>query len=148
MAEQTKTAVENGPRPIVPYLKLEPTPHLLGQKCKACGAVYADVNRIACSKCGATDSLETIPLSTRGKIYVFSVIHQSFPGIKTPYVTAIVDLPEGVSVRATIDDVDPEQAEKEPHKLFNMPVEMVTRVAAQDKEGHDVVVFAFKPVKN
>jgi uncharacterized OB-fold protein len=145
MADQLKAATGTSPRPIVPYLKLDPTPHLVGQKCGVCGATYADISRIACSKCGATGPLETIALSTKGKVYVFSVIHQSFPGIKTPYVTAIVDLPEGVSVRATIDDVDAEQAEKEPHKLFNMPVEMLTRVAAKDQEGRDVIAFAFKP---
>jgi uncharacterized OB-fold protein len=147
MAEQAKAATDSGPRPIVPYLKLEPAAHLVGQKCGACGAVYAETARLACSKCGATGAFKTIELSTRGKIYVFSVIHQSFPGIKTPYVTAIVDLPEGVSVRASIDDVDPEQAEKEPHKMFNMPVEMITRVAAKDQEGHDVIAFAFRPSK-
>src|SRR5271155_130137 len=148
MAEQAKAATDTGPRPIVPYLKLDPTPHLIGQKCGVCGATYADVNRMACSKCGGTGPFETVALSTHGRVYVFSVIHQSFPGIKTPYMTAIVDLSEGVSVRATIDDVDPEEAERDPHKFFNMPVELLTRVAAKDQEGRDVIAFAFKPSAN
>ena len=71
-----------------------------------------------------TDKFKPVPLSDKGKVYVFSVVHQSFPGIKTPYVTAIVDLPEGVSVRANLTDVDPEQAQKEPNKVFNLPVEI------------------------
>ena len=87
-------------------------------------------------------------LSDKGKVYVFSVVHQSFPGIKTPYVTAIVDLPEGVSVRANLTGVDPEQAQKEPNKIFNLPVELVTGVAAKDREGHDVVAFSYQPSKN
>ena len=81
-------------------------------------------------------------------MYVFSVVHQSFPGIKTPYITAIVDLPEGVSVRSNIVDIDAEDAQKNPKQMFDLPVEMVTSVVAKDREGHDVVAFAFKPSKN
>ncbi len=87
-------------------------------------------------------------LSNNGKVYVFSVVHQSFPGIKTPYITAIVDMPEGVSVRANLLDVDPNDVQKEPQKYFDMPVEMTTYTAAKDREGHEVIAFAFKPAKH
>src|ERR1700682_5538139 len=126
MAEQSQTAADSGPRPIVPFLKLQPKPHLMGSKCGTCGSVFLDTHRLACSKCGATEGFTPIALSDKGKVYVFSVVHQSFPGIKTPYLTAIVDLPEGVSVRANLVDVDFDQAQKEPSKVFNMPVELVT----------------------
>jgi uncharacterized OB-fold protein len=145
MAEQAQAAAESGPRPIVPFLKLQPKPHLTGSKCGTCGSVFIDTHRIACSKCGATEGFKTIELSDKGKVYVFSVVHQSFPGIKTPYITAIVDLPEGVSVRSNIVDVDPEDAQKNPKQMFDMPVEMVTNVVSKDREGHEVVAFAFKP---
>ena len=147
MAEQAQTETDSGPRPIVGYFKLEPKPHLVGSRC-ACGAVYLDPNRVACSKCGAVGPFPPIDLSTKGKVYVFSVVHQSFPGIKTPYVSAIVDLPEGVSVRTGLLEVDPEQAQTEPHKVFNLPVELTTYVAAKDREGHDVVAFAFRPARS
>ena len=101
MAEQAKTesTEQPGKRPILPFLKLEPSPHLVGSKCGSCGAVFLDLKRTACSKCGATNQFTQIPLSNKGNVWVFSVIHQSFPGIKTPYITAIIDLPEGVSVK-------------------------------------------------
>jgi uncharacterized OB-fold protein len=146
MAEQTP-AGNSGPRPIVPFLKLDPKPHLVGSKC-SCGAVFLDVKRVACSKCGATASFKTIELSNKGKVYVFSVVHQSFPGIKTPYITAIVDLPDGVSVRSNLTDVSPDEIQKNPKKFFDMPVELVTGVVAKDREGHDVVGFSFRPSKN
>ncbi len=146
MAEQAQAA-DSGPRPIVPFLKLGPNPHLEGLKC-SCGAIFLDPKRVACSKCGATsDSFKPIALSNKGKVYVFSVVHQSFPGIKTPYVTAIVDLPEGVSVRSNLIDVSHEELQKNPKKGFDMPVEMVTSVVAKDREGHDVVAFQFRPCK-
>ena len=135
MAEQAQAA-DSGPRPIVPFLKLQPKPHLMGSKCGTCGSVFIDTTRIACSKCGATEGFKPIELSDQGKVYVFSVVHQSFPGIKTPYITAIVDLPEGVSVRSNIIE-----------QMFDMAVQMVTNVVAKDREGHEVVAFAFKPSK-
>lgn len=142
MAEQAQAA-DTSPRPIVQFLKLGPTPHLVGKKC-SCGAIYLD-KRVACSKCSQTDQFSEIALANKGKVYVFSVVHQSFPGIKTPYVTAIVDLPEGVSVRANLVDVDVDQAQRNPRSIFDMPVEMVTGVVAKDREGHDVVGFSYRP---
>ena len=147
MAEQAQAGTDTGPRPIVPFLKLGPDPHLIGSKC-SCGALFLDTKRVACSKCGSTGPFEKIKLSTRGKVYVFSVVHQSFPGIKTPYITAIVDLPEGLSVRTNLLDLDPLEAQKEPDKMFDLPVEMTTYVAGKDREGHEVLAFAFRPIKH
>src|SRR5580700_8397119 len=146
MAEQAQAA-DSGPRPIVPFLKLQPKPHLMGSKCGTCGSVFIDTTRIACSKCGATEGFKPIELSDKGKVHVFSVVHQSFPGIKTPYITSIIDLPEGVSVRANLIDFPPERAEKDPHSVFDLPVEMVTEVVGKDREGHDVVRFCYRPRK-
>jgi uncharacterized OB-fold protein len=146
MAEKGETTANGGPRPIVHYLNLAPRPHLVGSKC-SCGAVFLGTHRLACSKCGSTGPFDHVELSTQGKIYVFSVVHQSFPGIPTPYITVVVDLPEGASVRANLLDYDVATAEKDPRKLFDMPVEMTTYVSGKDREGHDVVAFGFRPIK-
>ena len=131
-------------RPIVPFLRLpdEGEPHLVGQRCAKCGAVYLGTRR-ACSKCTAEGPFEEIPLSRKGTVYVWSIVHQSMPGVPVPYVVGIVDLPEGVSVRSNLIDVEPD-----PAKLrFGMPVEMTTGVSQQDREGNDVVAFYFRPTK-
>jgi uncharacterized OB-fold protein len=146
MAEQIQVP-DTSPRPLVPYLKLTPKPHLVGSKC-GCGTVYLELNRMACSKCFAAGPFPEIKLSDHGKVYVFSVVHQSFPGIKTPYITAIVDLPEGVSVRATLVDISPEELQKNPKTAFDLPVELVTSVVAKDREGHDVIGYAYRPCKH
>jgi uncharacterized OB-fold protein len=148
MAEQQAPQAETGPRPILPILKLQPKPHLVASKCGKCGAVFLDLRRPACSKCGAAGSFQQIPLSDKGKVWVFSVIHQSFPGIKTPYVTAVVDLPEGISVKSNLIDVDPEDLQKNPQKAFGMPVELVVNQVATDKQGNPVMAFQFRPSKN
>jgi uncharacterized OB-fold protein len=130
-------------RPIVPFLRLGSNgekPHLVGKKCSRCGAVYLG-NRVACSKCYATGPFNEIRLSDRGTLWVYSIVHQSAPGIPTPYVAAIVDLPEGASVRCTLIDVEPN-----PERIqFGMPVEMVTKKVREDKDGNDVIAFFFRP---
>jgi len=132
-------------RPIVPFLHLGgdgQKPHLVGKRCTACGAVYLG-RRVACSKCGATGPFTEIALSDRGTLWVYSIVHQSVPGISTPYVAGIVDLPEGVSVRCTLIDVEPD-----PAKLpFGMAVEMVTKKVREDEDGNDVIAFFFRPAR-
>ena len=134
-----------GRRAIVPFLRLPEgeAPYLAGQKCGACGAVYLG-KRLACAKCLGRGPFSEIALSNRGELYVWSIVHQSFPGVPVPYVVGIVDLPEGVSVRCNLVDVEPD-----PKALrFGMKVEMTTGVSQQDKEGNDVVAFYFRPARN
>jgi uncharacterized OB-fold protein len=138
-------AVEKIQRPIVPFLKIpaDPSkkPYLAGSRCKKCGAIYLGT-RMACSRCFSADPMEEVPLSDRGELHVFSIVHQSAPGVPTPYVAAIVDLPEGVSVRCNILGVEPD-----PKNLkFGMPVQMVTEKIRTDREGNDVIAFSFRPV--
>jgi uncharacterized OB-fold protein len=146
--QQPAQAAATGPRPIIATLKLDPKPHLVGSKCGSCGAIFLDLKRMACSKCGTAGNFQQVPLSDKGKVWVFSVIHQSFPGIKTPYITAIVDLPEGISVKSNLIDVDPEDLQKNPQKAFGMPVELVVNPVAKDRQGNDVMAFQFRPSKN
>ena len=144
MAQQTETQAQGKQaRPIVPFLHLDgDKPCLVGQKCANCGAVYLG-HRVACSKCTATGPFNEIKLSSTGTLWVYSIVHQSAPGIPTPYVAGIVDLPEGVSVRCTIIDVEPT-----PEKIqFGMPVEMVTKKVREDKDGNDVIAFFFRPAR-
>lgn len=147
---------ERRQRPIIEMLRLPTSPgekpYLVGYRCPACGATYVGEGRVACSKCTATEPLKEIRLSDRGALYVYSIVHQSVPGVQVPYVSAIVDLPEGVSVRCNLVDVEPD-----PAKLtFDMPVEMVTRKVRERKEKSpegveeaiDIIAFFFKPSQN
>ena len=141
MAEETAAAGAKTERPIVPFLALGDKPHLMGLRCRHCGATYIKSGRVACAKCGEAQSFEDVKLSDRGTLWVYSIVHQSAPGIPVPYVAAIVDLPEKVSVRCTIVDVEPD-----PAKLpFGMPVRMVTKKVRTDREGRDVIAFFFRP---
>jgi len=145
MADTAAAATEapKGPRPIIDFLVLDDPPYLAGVRCTHCGATYLRSGRVACAKCSEPGPFEDVKLSDHGTLYVYSIVHQSAPGIPVPYVAAIVDLPEQVAVRCTIVDVRPDPAALP----FGMPVKMITRKVRTDKEGRDVIAFFFTPAQ-
>lgn len=132
------------PLPAVDFLKIpeDGEPYLEGHKCGACGAIFLGARRV-CSKCGTRDRMEAIRLSNRGRLYVYSIVYRSFPGIQTPYVSAIVDLDGGGTVKGNLIDIEPD-----PKKIhFGMPVEVVYRDALgrKDADGNSYLSYFFRP---
>jgi uncharacterized OB-fold protein len=140
----SEEAAPSGPRPVVPFLKIpeDGDPYLEGTRCASCGAIFLG-ERTTCSKCGTTGRLEPKRLSDRGELYVYSIVHRSFPGIEVPYVSAIVDLEGGGTVKGNLINVEPE-----PDKIFfDMPVEVVYKDALgrKDRDGNSYVSYFFQP---
>ena len=117
---------------------------LLIRHCLACGA-FSYYPRPFCPRCWS-ERVEWHEASGQATLYTWSVIHSSDqPPFRdrVPYVAAIVDLPDKVSVRCTLIDVEPD-----PAKLpFGLPVKMITKKVRTDKEGRDVIAFFFTPEK-
>ncbi|MEQ8857310.1 MAG: Zn-ribbon domain-containing OB-fold protein [Pseudomonadales bacterium] len=132
------------PLPVVEYLKIpdQGDPYLEGHKCGSCGATFLGERQV-CSKCGARDQMKTVKLANSGKLYSFSIVHRSFPGIEVPYVSAIVDLDDGVAVKGNLINVEPD-----PEKIkFDMPVEVVfdDALGRKDRDGNSYLSYFFKP---
>jgi uncharacterized OB-fold protein len=140
MAEE---AAAQGPRPVVSYLKVPAgeDPYLEGLECGSCGAIFLG-ERSTCSSCGATGQLAPRRLANQGELYVYSIVHRSFPGIEVPYVSAIVDLEGGGTVKGNLIDIDPD-----PKKIeMGMPVEVVYKIAPRkDGEGNEYMTYYFRP---
>ncbi len=136
-------AAAKQPLPVVPYLKIpdQGEPYLEGQKCSSCGAIFLG-SRVACSSCGGRDGFEAVRLSDQGKLYVYSIVHRSFPGIETPYVSAIVDLEGGGTVKGNLVGIEPS-----PEKVqMGMPVEVIYQIAPRkDREGNEYLTYYFQP---
>ena len=82
-------------------------------------------------------------LANRGTLYVYSIVHRTFPGIEVPYVSAVVDLEGGGMVKGNLIDIDPK-----PEKIkLGMPVEVVYKDALgrKDKEGNSYLSYFFRP---
>ena len=131
------------PLPAVDFLKIPETgePYLEGLKCKSCGAIFLG-HRAVCSKCGARDQLAAHRLGTKGKLYAYSIVHRSFPGVEVPYISAIVDLEGGGSLKGNLINVEPD-----PKKLeFDMPVDIIIKDAGRkDREGNSYLAYFFQP---
>jgi uncharacterized OB-fold protein len=129
---------------VVEYLKIPDSgePYLEGYKCGICNAVFLGV-RSVCSKCGARVQMDTVTLANSGKLYSYSIVHRSFPGIDVPYVSAVVDLDDGVAIKGNLIDVEPDPAKIE----FDMPVEVVFKDALgrKDRDGNSYLSYFFKP---
>jgi uncharacterized protein len=142
MSEATKAS--SGPLPVVNYLKMpaDGDPYLEGSKCGACGAIYLGERQI-CSKCAARDKMKRIKLANTGTLYTYAIVHRSFPGIEVPFVSAVVDLDGGGTVKGNLMDIDPDPAKIE----FGMPVKVVYRDALgrKDKEGNKYLSYFFVP---
>lgn len=131
------------PLPVVPFLKIpeQGDPYLEGQQCGSCQAIFLG-ERETCSKCGTTGQLQAKTLSNRGELYVYSIVHRSFPGIEVPYISAIVDLDGGGTVKGNLIgiDADPEKVK------MGMPVEVVYEIAGRkDADGNEYLAYFFKP---
>ena len=139
----SESAETNGLLPVVPFLKIPKSgdPYLEGSSCKSCGAVFLG-ERATCSSCGTREQMEKKPLSNNGELYVFSIVFRSFPGIEVPYVSAIVDLEGGGTVKGNLIDVDPDPAKIQ----MGMPVQVVYKKAPRkDAEGNEYLTYYFQP---
>ncbi len=141
MAEAAAAAA---PKPAVSFLKIpkDGAPYLEGVKCGACGEVFVGVDRTSCAACGARGKMETVKLADKGKLYNFTIVHRNFPGVPVPFVSAIVDLDGGGTLKGNLLDVNPV-----PDAIkFDMPVKVVIQDAGRkDKEGNSYLAYFFKP---
>ncbi|MCS5543345.1 MAG: Zn-ribbon domain-containing OB-fold protein [SAR86 cluster bacterium] len=131
--------------PVVEYLKIPKNgePYLEGHKCSNCSAIFVGARNV-CSKCSARDKMEQIKLGTKGKLYSYSIVFRSFPGIDVPYISAIVDLDEGGTIKGNLIDCEPD-----PEKIkFDMPVEVIfdDALGRKDAEGNSYISYFFKPI--
>jgi len=94
-------------------------PRLEGLRCNACGEVMVGEFR-ACPKCAAKGTLVPQELARTGKLYSYAIVHRSFPGVKTPIVSAAIKLDDGAFVRANLEGVAAEPAALS----FDLPVRL------------------------
>ena len=139
----SEEAAASRPLPVVPFLKIpaEGDAYLEGQQCKKCDAIYLG-ERDVCAKCGTRDSMKAKKFSNHGNLYVYSIVHRSFPGIEVPYVSAIVDLEGGGTVKGNLINIDPD-----PEKIeMGMPIEVIYQIAPRkDAEGNEYLTYYFQP---
>jgi hypothetical protein len=130
-------------RPIISYLKLpaDGEPYLEGWRCAACGEIYLEP-RSACGHCLARNQISSVRLSKTGKIYNWTIVHRNFPGVAVPFVSVIVDLDGGGTVKGNLIGIDPV-----PESIrFDMPVNtLFQRIEKTDSAGNVYIGYFFAP---
>ena len=139
----SKETTASGPLPVVSFLKIpdQGDPYLEGQQCKGCQAIFLG-ERTTCSACGKSEGFAAKQFSNHGELYVYSIVHRSFPGVEVPYVSAIVDLEGGGTVKGNLINIEPD-----PEKIkMGMPVETIFQIAPRkDADGNEYLTYFFQP---
>jgi uncharacterized protein len=131
------------PVPALPYIARDGTgaPYLQGTRCTTCAAVLLGRPR-ACSRCGERRALLAVALGATGRLHTYTIVARSFPEVVTPFVTCVVDLDGGGSVKGTLRGVAPTPDPS----LFGLPVELVFGEAQRgDAAGRRVLAYHFVP---
>lgn len=135
------------PRSPFPFIKVDDLgmPAMVAQRCTQCGAAYADSERMACGKCGArADALELFTPASEGTLHSAVVVYRGFPGVEVPFISAVVDLDGGPTVKGTLrgtkgftpEDIAPGQRV---HLRFD------NALGRTDKDGNSYVAHYFEP---
>ncbi len=96
------------PEPATSYTRVreDGSAYLEGSKCRACGAGFVGA-RENCARCGVRGFMERYALSEYGRLYNYTIVYRSYPGIAVPFVSAVVDLDDGTSVKGNLLGVEP-----------------------------------------
>ncbi|HVN63862.1 MAG TPA: Zn-ribbon domain-containing OB-fold protein [Candidatus Binataceae bacterium] len=111
------------------------TGHLMVQKCEECGYLRFPAYEF-CSNCWSKRS-SWVPVSGRGEIYSFNIMHQVYhPGFagEVPYAVVVVKLEEGCKMVSNLIGVAPDRIK------CGMPVEVVF-----EKLTDEVSIPKFRP---
>ena len=115
-------------------------PYLQGTKCGGCGHTFVG-ERSVCAQCFARDKMQSVRLAEKGKLYSFSIIHRSFPGVETPFIDIIVDLADGSHIKGILRGVEPV-----PEKVkFDMPVKIEYREIIPPGAKEKYLTYNFVP---
>ena len=138
----------DAPRPAFPFITIDAAgqPSLIAQKCTACGATYADSERVACGRCGGrADVLESFIPATEGVLHSAVVVRRGFPGVAVPFISAVVDLDGGPTVKGTLRHT----AGFEPEHVApgqRVRVRFDDALGRKDKDGNSYIAHYFEPV--
>ena len=142
--ESSNKETEHKLLPVVNYMQVPDSnePYLQGLKCTQCGAVYID-ERKHCARCGARDALQDYRLENTGSVHAFTIVERSYPGIPVPFVSVIVDLDGGGTLKGNLNGIDAADRDR-----LNKPMKVTVNFEKApwgDEAGNEYMLFNFKP---
>jgi uncharacterized protein len=131
-------------QPLGSFIKMgsDGHPYLQGVRCAHCAEVLLESRR-GCPKCASIGTLEPVRLSETGRLFSYTIVHRSFPGIETPFISAVVALDGGGFLKGNLIGIEPA-----PEALrFDMPVRLqFDHPKVPGKLDVDCLRYVFVPV--
>ena len=122
----------------------KPYNKLIASQCKDCKEIYFPKKENGiCTYCQSRN-METKYLSTQGKIYSYTIVHQKPPEFyigDVPYAIGFVELPEGIRIRTHFTDYDMKSLS------IGMDVELVIKNIGTNDSDEDVIAYMFSPLE-
>ena len=115
-------------------------PYIEAFRCGGCGAVVTE-QTIACRACGLRQAPEAFRSPETGALWTWSIVHRSYPGIEVPFVSAIVDLDGGLTLKGTVRGADHESL----HQGLRLRLVFDDAGGARSKDGAPYIGYHFIP---
>jgi uncharacterized OB-fold protein len=109
---------------------------LLGQKCRACNRILPPLTEMCC-QCFSSD-LEGIPLSKRGRLFSYTVVHVPVKNFQPPYAIGWIELPEGLVITSQI------KGWEKKHLEIGMDMEFIVE-KLWEENGEEIIGYKFQP---
>ncbi|MFZ4603479.1 MAG: Zn-ribbon domain-containing OB-fold protein, partial [Caulobacterales bacterium] len=95
----------------------------------------------ACPSCGARGTFQSYEVARTGTLRAFSIVHRSFPGVATPFVSAVADMADGTVLKGNLRGVTPT-----PEAVaLGMPIKLVLDDAGRtDSKGNRYIAYFFE----
>jgi uncharacterized OB-fold protein len=135
------------PRPAQPHIKYDESgkPFIEAHRCRACGAMTAEP-RLACPACASRDGFEAVRAQETGRLMAYSIVKRSYPGIPTPFVSAVVELDDGLTLKANLVGAGFEPGDIAPN--LKVRLQFNDALGRTDKEGRAYVGYQFESRKS
>ena len=138
--------MENRPFSDISYAQYLKEEKLMGSRCKGCRALYVPPRSI-CIACHESD-MEWVEMKGKGKLSAFTSIAIGPPFMvaqgynrKNPYISAVVELDEGVRVDARLEGVDARRPE-----TIKLGIPLKVRFLHRGEGDSSKTYLGFEPV--
>lgn len=121
-----------------------PAPRLLFLKCQSCGTMFLEPERLACGRCGSRDGFDLHESGYEGTLHSYTIVHRSFPGTAVPFISAVVDIDDGPSLKGNLRGVSFDAE----HIDGGMRVKVVfdDALGRRDADGNAYISHFFEPL--
>jgi len=142
MALQTEDAGDWKPAAAFVARDAAGRPYLAARRCRACG-IAGFVETLACPACCARDGFDRVCASDRGVLHSWSIVHRSYPGVAVPFVSAVVDLDDGLTLKGNLRGVAADPAALAAGTCVRVVFDEA--LGRTDKDGSRYLSYFFEP---